>query len=220
MSSNNTTIGSGTLKTAIVWAMSVALGGAAAQALAQKANESTAGEAQHIAATVCFACHGPGGVNDNPMFPNLAAQQPAYIENQLHAFRDHKRAEPTAQHFMWGVASRDLDARLIAAMAHYFAEQPAAKGIPGDPKLVAEGNELFHKGDPKRGLPACASCHGPDAHGAGPFPRLAGQHKEYLLKQLHLIKDAIRNAPVMHGVADKLTDSEMVALATYLQSLN
>lgn len=208
------------MKKAIVLAVSVILGGVVVEASAQKPGEPPAQQAAHIAATVCFACHGPGGANENPQFPILAAQQPAYLENQLHAFREHKRAEPTAQHFMWGVASRDIDARLIAAMAHYFAEQPAAKGMPGDPTLVAEGESLFHRGDPKRGLPACASCHGPDAHGAGPFPRLAGQHEAYLLKQLHLIKDAIRNAPVMHGVADKLTDKEMVALATFLQSLN
>ncbi len=208
------------VKKTLTWALGVALSGSLVQAWAQKSTEAPAAEAQHIAATVCFACHGPGGKNDDPMFPILAAQQPGYIENQLNAFRAHTRAEPTAQHFMWGVAQRDIDAKLIAAMAHYFAGQPPAKGVPGDPTLVAEGNALFHQGDPKRGLPACASCHGADAQGAGPFPRLAGQHKEYVLKQLHLIKDAIRNAPVMHGVADKLSDKEMVALATYLQSLN
>jgi len=208
------------VKKALTWALGVALSGSLVQAWAQKPTEALAAKAQHIAATVCFACHGPGGINDNPMFPILAAQQAAYIENQLHAFRDHQRAEPTAQHFMWGVASRDIDAELIANMAHYFAGQPPAKGVPGNPTLVAEGNSLFHEGDPKRGLPACASCHGPDARGAGPFPRLAGQHEAYVLKQLHLIKDAIRNAPVMHGIADKLSDKEMVALATYLQSLN
>jgi cytochrome c553 len=208
------------VKRAIVLAMAVALSGTVAQTLAQNSGATTAQQASEIATHVCFSCHGPGGQNDNPMFPILAAQQPGYVENQLNAFRAHSRAEPTAQHFMWGIASRDIDAKLIAAMAHYFAEQPPAKGIPGDPVLVAEGNALFHAGDPSRGLPACASCHGADAHGAGPFPRLAGQHKDYLLKQLHLIKDAVRNAPVMHGVADKLSDSEMVALATYLQSLN
>jgi cytochrome c553 len=208
------------VKRVIVVAMAVALGGTATQILAENSSETPAQQAAYIASHVCFSCHGPGGANDNPMFPILAAQQPSYIENQLEAFRAHKRAEPTAQHFMWGVASRDIDAKLIAAMAHYFYEQPPAKGIPGDANLVTEGQALFHMGDPTQGLPACASCHGQEAKGNGPFPRLAGQHKDYLIKQLHLIKDAIRNAPVMHGVAVKLNDQQMDAVATYLQSLD
>lgn len=208
------------MKKILICALGVVLSGAVAQALAKQATEAQAKEAQHIAATVCFACHGPGGKNDNPMFPILAAQQPLYIENQLHAFRDRQRAEPTAQHFMWGVAQRDIDAKLVSAMAHYFSEQPPAPGIPGNPAVVAEGKMLYHEGDPKRGVPPCASCHGPDAHGAGAFPRLAGQHEAYLLKQLQLIKATVRAAPVMHGIAEKLNDKDMTALATYLQSLN
>ena len=177
-------------------------------------------QAHDIAVNVCSECHGPGGDSQNPQFPKLAAQQPQYIEDQLRAFRAHERAEPEAQHYMWGAASRDIDERLIAAMARYFASQPQTKGRPGDPALVAKGKKLFQEGSSQRQIQACASCHGPDAKGNGAFPRLAGQHEPYLLKQLRLIQTAVRKAPVMHGIIEHLDDADMRAVAVYLQSLD
>lgn len=177
-------------------------------------------QARDIAVKVCSECHGPGGDSSNPQFPKLAAQQPQYLEDQLKAFRAHERAEPEAQHYMWGVANRDIDEKLIGAMARYFASQPDPKGRPGDPALVAKGKKLFQEGSAQRQIQACASCHGPDAKGHGPFPRLAGQHEEYLLKQLRLIQTAVRKAPVMHGIIEHLDDSDMRAVAVYLESLD
>ena len=177
-------------------------------------------KANDIAVQVCSACHGPGGINTNPMFPNLAAQQRVYIENQLKAFRAHKRSEPDAQHYMWGPSTRVIDEQLIGAMAKYFASQPAPKGVPGDSALIAKGKVLFQKGSAAHQIPACSSCHGTEARGNGMFPRLAGQHKEYILKQLRLIQSAVREAPVMHGIVEHLDDDDMQALATYLQSLS
>lgn len=177
-------------------------------------------QARDIAVKVCSQCHGPRGDGTNPMFPALAAQQPQYLENQLRAFRTHERAEPEAQHYMWGAASRDIDERLVAAMARYFASQPAPKGRRGDAALVAKGKQLFQEGSPQRQIPACASCHGAEAKGNGAFPRLAGQHEEYLLKQLRLIQSAVRKAPVMHGIIEHLGDADMRAVAAYLQSLD
>jgi cytochrome c553 len=177
-------------------------------------------QAHDIAVKVCSQCHGPGGDGGNPQFPKLAAQQPQYLEAQLRAFRAHERAEPEAQHYMWGAASRDIDESLIGAVARYFASQPAPKGRPGDAALVAKGKQLFQEGSPQRQIQACASCHGPEAKGNAAFPRLAGQHEEYLLKQLRLIQTAVRKAPVMHGIIEHLDDADMRAVAVYLQSLD
>jgi cytochrome c553 len=52
-----------------------------------------------------------------------------------------------------------------------------------------------------------------------PNPRLAGQHVQYLMKQLRSFQNNMRNIAVMHGVALKLQRSDMEAVATYLQSL-
>ena len=65
----------------------------------------------------------------------------------------------------------------------------------------------------------CASCHGPGAHGIADFPRLAGQHAQYLLKQLGSFQSNMRNVAVMHGVALNLWRPEMEAVAAYLRSL-
>ncbi len=175
-------------------------------------------QAREIAAKVCSSCHGAGGNGGDPMFPKLAAQPSLYLENQLTAFRSHERAEPDAQHYMWGPANRSMDEQLIGAMAKYYSEQPPPKGVSGNGDLIAKGRKLYQEGSAPRGIPACASCHGVTAAGQGLFPRLAGQHRQYLLKQLQLIQKAVRSAPVMHGVIEHLDKEDMEALATYLQS--
>jgi cytochrome c553 len=75
------------------------------------------------------------------------------------------------------------------------------------------------QGVPARQIPACASCNGVHAQGNGPFPRLAGQHAPYLLKQLLVIQNVMRTAPVMHGVIKDMNRDQMQAVATYLESM-
>ena len=55
--------------------------------------------------------------------------------------------------------------------------------------------------------------------GTDAFPRLAGQHSQYLLKQLRSFQSNLRDVAVMHGVAESLAIGEMEAVAVYLQSL-
>jgi cytochrome c553 len=68
---------------------------------------------------------------------------------------------------------------------------------------------------------ACATCHGKNAEGNVTFPRLAGQHAEYLVKQLVLFKDSVRqgsNALIMHNISTGITFDQMQAVATFLAS--
>jgi cytochrome c553 len=67
-------------------------------------------------------------------------------------------------------------------------------------------------------VPACSTCHGPDAHGQQEFPRLAGQHEQYVLKQLASFQSNMRKVAVMHGVAQNLRVPEMESVAAFLQS--
>lgn len=166
----------------------------------------------------CSTCHGDHGRSIAPTFPNLAAQSAPYLEAQLKAFKDQTRADPDAQAYMWGMASQLSDSD-IADLARYFARQPAAVGRAGDAALLERGKRVFEEGIPAQHIPACAACHGPRAEGAAAFPRLAGQHAPYILKQLLVIQNALRNAPVMHGVVKDLTREQMLAVATYLQSI-
>ncbi|WP_259461570.1 cytochrome c4 [Paraburkholderia fungorum] len=171
-----------------------------------------------IAMQICSGCHGVGGRSESPMFPKLNAQTPEYIEAQLKGFREHARGENTARDYMWGMAAL-LDVAAVKSLADYFSHQPATRGATGDVALTAKGKEIFGRGVPDKGVPACATCHGTEAQGVGAFPRLAGQHKEYLLHQIEVFKNGTRgNAPVMSAVAHTLNDEQVKAVAVYLQS--
>ncbi|HYM36196.1 MAG TPA: c-type cytochrome, partial [Steroidobacteraceae bacterium] len=186
-------------------------------AFAADAVPTTQQAAEKLASTTCAACHGKEGRNTLSPFPNLAAQSGAYVEGQLKAFRDQKRADPDAQAYMWGMASQ-LNDSMINALAVYYAAQHPAPGKPGTSKLVAKGKLIFEKGMPEQGIPACNGCHGANAEGNGIFPRLAGPHAPYMLKQILLIQNALRVAPVMHGLIKDLSRDDMLAVTTYLES--
>lgn len=166
----------------------------------------------------CGTCHGANGRSVSPTFPNLAAQSAQYIELQLHAFKDQTRADPDAQAYMWGMAS-PLNDGLISGLAAFFSKQPGAPGEAGNAALIAQGKHIFEEGLPAQRVPPCGSCHGAHAEGNGPFPRLAGQHAPYLLKQLLVIQSVLRTAPVMHGVIKDLNKDQMQAVVAYLQSM-
>ena len=192
--------------------------------MAHAADVSAAGMTDAQKATLqktietCSACHGLNGRSVSPTFPNLAAQTASYLELQLHAFKGQTRADPDAQAYMWGMASQ-LDDASINGLAAYFSRQSAAEGKSGNTALIAQGKQIFVEGVPGRQIPACASCHGAQAEGNGPFPRLAGQHAPYLLKQLLVIQSVLRTAPVMHGVIKDLTRGQMQAVVAYLESV-
>jgi cytochrome c553 len=185
------------------------------------AQEQPAAVVQHasdLAVGVCGTCHGPDGNSLNPIFPRLAGQHASYLEEQLKAFRSETRGDPNAIAYMWGMAS-SLSDETIDALASYFASRKAGPGKPHDPASVARGQDIFEHGIPAQGVPACAACHGTDALGSSAFPRLAGQHAEYILMQLSSFQSNMRNVAVMHGVARGLHESEMRAVADYLESL-
>jgi cytochrome c553 len=173
--------------------------------------------AQRIAATVCGTCHGVRGVSTQPKFPQLAGQNANYLAAQLKAFRAQTRGDPDAIGYMWGMASQ-LDDDTITALAAYYAAQHAEPSGRGSPALIATGRDIFEKGIPSEGVPACSSCHGHDAHGLQDFPRLAGQHSQYVLKQISSFQSNMRNVAIMHGVAQNLRVPEMEAVAAFLEA--
>jgi cytochrome c553 len=171
------------------------------------------------AVQTCGTCHGTNGRSISPTFPNLAAQTAPYIEAQLKAFKDQTRADPDAQAYMWGMAAQLSEAQ-IGELADYFSKQPApAPGKSGGPAAIARGKQVFEQGVVVRQIPPCASCHGAHGEGMATIPRLAGQHAPYLLKQILVIQNALRNAPVMHGVAKDLSRDQIEAVAVYLESI-
>ena len=178
------------------------------------------GDAGKVAAQVCATCHGPRGDSISPGFPKIGGQRPEYLEGQLKAFRDRTRADPMAQAYMWGMTSQ-LGDDMIKKLAAFYSGQKPPQGKGGDPKLVQAGKDIYERGIPQANVQACATCHGKNAEGAGAFPRLAGQHSEYLVKQLVLFKSSMRegsNALIMHNISTGISFEQMQAVAAYLAS--
>jgi cytochrome c553 len=181
------------------------------------------GGAQHGAfvALNCSACHGAQGVSPSPLIPTLAGMNPAVIYKQLDDYRSGKR--------LWGVMSAiaavltDQDSADVAA---YFAHRPnglaavAAEGAPEGGRSLRQHDpslRLVFAGDPERGIPACAACHGPGAEKLG-APALRGQHTAYIERQLAAFAQGMRQNDIneqMRVIAQELTPDEMHAVAVY-----
>jgi cytochrome c553 len=186
-------------------------------ACADEVDQATHAHAVRIAVGTCGSCHGATGVSQQPKYPRLAGQNANYLTAQLKAFRAQTRGDADAIGYMWGMSAA-LEDGTIDALAQYYASQQAGRGRVGNTALTARGREIYEKGVESVGVPACAACHGPDAHGLGDFPRLAGQHSQYVLKQLASFQSNMRNVAVMHGVAQGLKLDEMRAVAAYLEA--
>lgn len=153
---------------------------------------------------VCVGCHGNAGISKSSMFPSLAGQSGAYLETQLKNFRSGTRENST----MTAIA-KDLKDNEIQNLAAYFASLPG-KSAGGDASLVQVGKS-------KAGM--CLGCHGDNLQGNGQFPKLAGQHPDYLSKQLSDFKSGSRKAGHMNAIAKSLSDEDIKALSEYLGSL-
>src|SRR6202047_1701918 len=149
--------------------------------------------AHQLAERTCANCHGVSGRSISPTFPNLAAQTAPYLQAQLHAFRDQTRADPDALSYMWGMAAQLSDAT-IEALSTYYAAQAPSRAKTGDERRMARGKQIFEEGVTAQDVPACATCHGPQARGNNIFPRLAGQHGAYLVRQALAIQSDLRAA--------------------------
>ena len=169
-----------------------------------------------LAHTVCETCHGVGGSSMSSLFPRLAGQQAPYLEAQLKKFRARTRGNPQAQAYMWGIAGPLRDYQ-ITELARFFSSNPPAAGIPSSsPEQVARGKVIFENGIEATNVPACNACHGENAEGNDTIPRLAGQHVDYLMRQIVAFRTETRKSGVMHPNAENLTDAEAEAVAEYL----
>ena len=185
-----------------------------AEAAAAAKPDPAKGEA--IAGQVCGACHTSDGSRGLAANPILQGQHPEYLVKQLMEFKDRKRENA----IMLGMASTlsEADMRDVAA---FYASKHAKPGFAKDKDTVRLAERIYRGGIAERQIPACSGCHTPDGGGIpAQFPRLAGQHAEYAEAQLLAFRDGLRkNGPMMTGVAARLSDKEIKALADYMAGL-
>jgi len=174
--------------------------------------------ARTLALQVCSNCHGVQGVSVSPNFPHLAAQSEPYIVEQLKAFRKPGRSDPAGYEYMWGISARLTDDQ-INGLAAYFSSQKPAPGKAGDPTLIKDGQDIFEHGIAASNTPACSGCHGAKGEGIQQFPRLAGQHADYVIKQLMVFQNTEQRpeGAMMKGVTHALTPANMKSIAAYLE---
>ncbi|HEU4442544.1 MAG TPA: c-type cytochrome [Burkholderiales bacterium] len=197
--------------------------GAAAAVFAAQAQAQDVAKAQNIANQVCAACHAADGNSIAPANPKIAGQIPEYLHKQLADFKPQAGKKPARESpIMMGMVANLSDADMKGLAAFYGGQQlkPAAAA---DKNLALAGQRLWRGGNAASGVPACAGCHGPTGAGIpAQYPRIAGQYADYIAAQLKAFKEGARaNDPngMMRGVAARLTDREIRAVAEYAAGL-
>lgn len=190
--------------------------------------EGNAERGEPLTAT-CAGCHGADGNSAAASFPKLAGQGAPYLLKQLQDIKSGNRVVTQMTGLLDGLNDQQLE-----DIAAYYAEQTMSIG-EADPELVELGEQLYRGGNPETGVPACSGCHSPAGQGieAAAFPRLAGQHAEYVATQLNKFaagyradepsNDARMNdgeAGMMQTTAFRLKGFEIEALASYINGLH
>lgn len=191
-----------------------AFSASAAEAPAKAPPDLAKGQATSV--QVCGACHTVDGSRGVPVNPILQGQHAQYLVKQLTEFKEGKRSNPI-MNGMAAMLSPD-DMRNVAA---FYASKQAKPGFSRNKDLVALGEKIYRGGIADRSIPACAGCHSPNGAGMpDQYPRLAGQHGEYIEAQLLAMRAGTRtNSVPMTGVAAKMNDKEIKAVSDYIAGL-
>jgi cytochrome c553 len=162
-------------------------------------------------AEACIACHGPNGNSTNPQFPILAGQTARYLYLQLKDFQEGRRKEPTMDPFVAKLSREDM----LDLSAFFAAQRPRAPAFKAD-------EARSRRGKAKAEETLCTMCHLGGFMGQNEIPRVAGQHYQYIVKQLKDFKSYRRtnDAGSMTSVAKTLSDRDIEDLGHFLAGLN
>lgn len=181
--------------------------------------------------TLCAACHGPTGNAISPLFANLAGQGQKYLLKQLQDIQAGDRTVVEMTGMLAAFNDQDL-----ADIAAYYASQDVK--IAGSAEITSDaydldatamlelGESIYRNGNLEKGVPACSGCHSPTGSGNSPagYPRLGGQNRDYLVKQLQNFRGNLRtndgDTRIMRGVAENLSDLEIEAVTNYIAGLH
>ncbi|MDD2769356.1 MAG: c-type cytochrome [Methylococcus sp.] len=168
-------------------------------------------------AETCSGCHGEDGNSNAPIFPKLAGQHVAYLAKQLQEFKSQSRGESTMAAIAEPLSDED-----IADLSAWFAK--GSVHIEEEEGDYAVGERLYRVGNLQKGIPACASCHGPHGEGNGEagFPAVRGQYSAYVSKALREFKAGERRNDrnqMMRDIAAKLGEEEIGAVSDFVSVL-
>jgi cytochrome c553 len=176
-------------------------------------------EAGKKKALYCSGCHGADGNSELTDYPILAGQTARYSYLQLKDYKSGLRMDD-----MMTAVAAGLDKQDMLDLAAYYAVQQ-----PKGPRIQAGESSVPFKPDPARVAAGkkksaevlCTMCHLGDFAGQNEVPRVAGQHPEYVIKQLEAYKNRTRtnDAGTMTSVAKTLSDEDIQNLAHYVASL-
>ena len=191
------------------------------------AGDAAAGQAKSAA---CAGCHGADGNSVVAGFPKLAGLGEKYLVKQMQDIRDGGRNVVE----MTGMLNGMSDADLADIAAHFDAKARQLSGakditLAGSDMTADEvlrfGERVYRGGNIETGVSGCTGCHSPSGNGNAPagYPALGGQHADYIEKQLRLFRSNERTndgeAKVMRGVAARMNDKEIKAVANYISGL-
>jgi len=200
----------------LLCSLALSVAGLSAHAAENAASAPDPAKGASISTSVCAACHTSDGSRGSAANPIIQGQHPDYLVKQLAEFKAGKRDNPV----MRAMASPLSEADMKNVAAFYAGKQPKP-GFAKNKELVALGERIYRGGIGDRSVPACAGCHGPSGAGIpAQYPRLAGQHADYVEAQLVAFRGGVRrNNPAMTAIAAKLNDREVKALADYVAGL-
>lgn len=167
-------------------------------------------------AAICSACHTADGSRGLAANPILQGQHPDYIAKQLAEFKAGKRKNAV----MNGMAAPLTEADMKNVAAFYGSKKPVA-GAARNKDTLTLGEKIWRGGIADKQVPACAGCHGPAGAGIpAQYPRLGGQHTEYLEAQMIAFRSGERaNSAQMNTIAAKMSDKEIKAVTDYATGL-
>ena len=160
----------------------------------------------------------PRGARKQPKsrVANFAGQHPNYLAQQLRDFKSGARKNEVMSPIAAPLSEAD-----IADIAEFYSVQKREMGM-ADPGLVEAGERLYRGGNATTGVPACMACHGPAGAGnpAAGFPALSSQHAAYTRNQLRAYRSSERKTgQTMQAIAAKMSESEIEAVASYIEGL-
>jgi cytochrome c553 len=189
----------------------------------QSPDKTDPARGRQIATQICAACHGPDGNSVLPENPVLAGQHAAYTLKQLEDFKARDGKPPARANAVMAGMVANLTAEDMRSLAAYFAAQAPKPRAARDAELARRGQDIYRGGIFAKRVAACSACHGPAGAGVPTqFPRLAGQHAQYVAAQLRAFRSGERaNDPsgMMRSIAERLTDKEIAAVAEYVSGL-